>query len=153
MHRSVAGLPAARSRASRRTIPWTVESCMPPPVRRRRLDMIRDSMLSVSNLTKAYGGQTLFEGVSLQFNAESRYGLVGANGSGKSTLLKIIAGDELANDGTISIPKRAKVGVLKQDHFRYENVPIIDVVMMGNQVLWQAMTQKELLLASAEQHF
>ncbi|HEX5006774.1 MAG TPA: ABC-F family ATP-binding cassette domain-containing protein [Hyphomonadaceae bacterium] len=110
-------------------------------------------MLSVSNLTKAYGGQTLFEGVSLQFNAESRYGLVGANGSGKSTLLKIIAGDELANDGTISLPKRAKVGVLKQDHFRYENVPIIDVVMMGNQNLWHAMTQKELLLASAESHF
>jgi ATPase subunit of ABC transporter with duplicated ATPase domains len=115
--------------------------------------MIVGSMLSVSNLTKAYGGQTLFEGVSLQFNAESRYGLVGANGSGKSTLLKIIAGDELANDGTISIPKRAKVGVLKQDHFRYENVPIIDVVMMGNQNLWHAMTQKELLLASAESHF
>ncbi|MEO8502599.1 MAG: ABC-F family ATP-binding cassette domain-containing protein [Acidobacteriota bacterium] len=110
-------------------------------------------MLSVTNLTKAYGGQTLFTNVSLQFNAESRYGLVGANGSGKSTLLKILSGDELANDGTISIPKRAKVGVLKQDHFRYETVPIIDVVMMGNQALWHAMTQKEVLLASAEQHF
>jgi len=115
--------------------------------------MIADSMLSVTNLNKAYGGRTLFTDVSLQFNAESRYGLVGANGSGKSTLLKIIAGDELANDGNISIPKRARVGVLKQDHFRYENEAILDVVIMGNQALWHAMTQKELLLASAESHF
>src|SRR5436190_77668 len=132
---------------------WTPRARPTKPRRRSSPDIFSGSMLSVSNLTKAYGGQTLFEGVSLQFNAESRHGLVGANGSGKSTLLKIIAGDELANDGTISIPKRAKVGVLKQDHFRYENVPIIDVVMMGHQNLWHAMTQKELLLASAESHF
>jgi ATPase subunit of ABC transporter with duplicated ATPase domains len=110
-------------------------------------------MISVSNLAKAYGAQTLFTGVSLQFTPGNRYGLVGANGSGKSTLLRLLSGEEQPSDGTLSIPKRARLGVLRQDHFRYETTPILDVVMMGNQSLWQAMTQKELLLASAERHF
>jgi ATPase subunit of ABC transporter with duplicated ATPase domains len=110
-------------------------------------------MISVSNLAKAFGGQTLFEGVSLQLNAGNRYGLVGANGSGKSTLLKILSGDEPASDGTVSIPKRARLGVLRQDHFRYEATPILDVVLMGNQTLWHAMAEKEALLASSEEHF
>jgi len=110
-------------------------------------------MISVSNLAKAYGAQTLFTGVSLQFTPGNRYGLVGANGSGKSTLLRILSGEEPPSDGMLSIPKRARVGVLRQDHFRYETTPILDVVMMGNHSLWQAMTQKELLLASAERHF
>ncbi len=63
-------------------------------------------MISVSNLGKSFGSQTLFSGASMQFNPESRYGLVGANGSGKSTFLKILAGEESASDGQISIPKR-----------------------------------------------
>jgi ATPase subunit of ABC transporter with duplicated ATPase domains len=110
-------------------------------------------MISVSNLSKSFGGQTLFSGVSLQFNPENRYGLVGANGSGKSTFLRMLTGEEISSEGQISMPKKARLGVLKQDHFRYETTPILDVVMMGNQVLWHAMTQKEVLLASAEQHF
>jgi ATPase subunit of ABC transporter with duplicated ATPase domains len=110
-------------------------------------------MISVSGLGKSFGAQTLFSGASMQFNPESRYGLVGANGSGKSTFLKILGGEEQPSEGTVSIPKRLRVGILRQDHFRYENTPILDVVMMGNQPLWHAMTQKEALLASAEQHF
>jgi ATPase subunit of ABC transporter with duplicated ATPase domains len=110
-------------------------------------------MLSVAGLAKSFGQQTLFTGVSLQLTAGNRYGLVGANGSGKSTLLRILAGEEPPSDGTVAIPKRARVGVLRQDHFRYETTSILDVVMMGNQPLWHAMTQKEALLASAEQHF
>ena len=110
-------------------------------------------MISISNLGKSFGGQTLFSGASIQFNPENRYGLVGANGSGKSTLLKILAGTEPYSEGSISVPKRARLGVLQQDHFRYETTRILDVVLMGNQPLWQAMTQKEILLASAEQHF
>ncbi len=112
-----------------------------------------ETMISVSNLGKSFGAQTLFRGVTLQLNPGSRYGLVGANGSGKSTLLRILAGEEPAAEGAVSIPKRLRVGVLRQDHFRYETSPILDVVMMGNQPLWHAMTQKEVLLASAEQHF
>jgi ATPase subunit of ABC transporter with duplicated ATPase domains len=96
-------------------------------------------MISISNLSKHYGDQTLFEGVSLQFNRGERYGIVGANGSGKSTLLRILTGEGSASDGDIAIPKRARLGVLRQDHFQYEDERILDVVMMGNASLWQAM--------------
>ena len=77
-------------------------------------------MLSVSNLAKHFADQTLFEGVSIQFNPGERYGVVGSNGSGKSTLLEILSGREQPSRGEISIPKRAALGVLEQDHFQYE---------------------------------
>ena len=110
-------------------------------------------MISLSNLSKYYGDRVLFEGASLQFNRGERYGIVGANGCGKSTLLKILTGDESPSDGDLSIPKRAVLGVLKQDHFEYEEVRILDVVMMGNAPLWEAMVEKEKILAEAETYF
>jgi ATPase subunit of ABC transporter with duplicated ATPase domains len=103
-------------------------------------------MIAVSDLGKSFGAQSLFEGVSLQFNPGNRYGLVGANGSGKSTLLRILSGEEAASSGIVSIPKKLRLGVLKQDHFRYEGMPIIDVAMMGNLEVWEAMAEKERLL-------
>jgi len=105
-------------------------------------------MISVSDLGKAFGAQTLFEGVSIQFNPGNRYGLVGANGSGKSTLLRILTGEEAPSSGVVSIPKKLRLGVLSQDHFKYEAVPIVDVAMMGNREVWEAMAEKERLLQS-----
>ncbi|MEM7408797.1 MAG: ATP-binding cassette domain-containing protein [Myxococcota bacterium] len=110
-------------------------------------------MISVSNLAKSYGDRTLFEGVTLQFQRGARYGIVGANGCGKSTLLKILTGEESASDGELSVPKRAVLGVLGQDHFQYEQERILDVVMMGDRALWDAMAEKEQILANAETHF
>jgi ATPase subunit of ABC transporter with duplicated ATPase domains len=110
-------------------------------------------MISVSNLAKAFGQQTLFEGVSFQLNPGNRYGLVGANGSGKTTFLKMLSGHEPPSDGIINLPKRLRLGVLEQDHFRYEKFPIIQVVMMGHRELWKAMAEKEKILAKADQEF
>ena len=110
-------------------------------------------MISLSNLAKYYGDRVLFENVSLQFNRGERYGIVGANGCGKSTLLKMLTGEESVSDGELSIPKRAVLGVLEQDHFQYEHERIVDVVMMGNRTLWAAMAEKEKILAAAEDHF
>ena len=110
-------------------------------------------MISVSNLAKSFGPQTLFSDVSFQLNPGNRYGLVGANGSGKSTFLRMLSGDEPASDGILSLPKRLRLGVLKQDHFRYEEDPILHVVMMGHEELWQAMAEKERLLEKADQDF
>ena len=110
-------------------------------------------MISLSNLAKHYGDQTLFEGVSYQFNPGERYGIVGANGSGKSTLLKILSGQESASSGEVSVPRKARLGVLEQDHFQYESERIIDVVMMGDAELWSAMVEKERILANAETEF
>ncbi|MEL7060373.1 MAG: ATP-binding cassette domain-containing protein [Acidobacteriota bacterium] len=110
-------------------------------------------MISVSNLGKSFGHQTLFAGASFQFNEGNRYGIVGANGSGKSTFLKMLAGEEPPSEGEINLPKRLRLGVLKQDHFRYEDDAILDVVLMGHADLWQAMVEKERILEQAEQSF
>jgi ATPase subunit of ABC transporter with duplicated ATPase domains len=110
-------------------------------------------MIAISNLTKYYGEQTLFSGVSLHLNMGSCYGVVGANGSGKSTFLRLLAGDEIPSDGTISIPKRARVGVLRQDHFAYEEELIVHVAMMGRRELWAAIAEKERLLALPREQF
>jgi ATPase subunit of ABC transporter with duplicated ATPase domains len=110
-------------------------------------------MISVSNLAKSFGAQLLFEGAAFQLNPGHRYGLVGANGSGKSTLMRILAGEEIPSDGTVSIPKRLQLGVLRQDHFAYESEAILDVVLMGNAELWEAMREKETILAGAEESF
>ena len=110
-------------------------------------------MISVSALGKHYGDQTLFEGASLQFNPGQRYGIVGANGCGKSTFLKILSGQEAASEGEVNAPKRISLGVLKQDHFEFEETRILDVVMMGSQKIWDAMAEKEAILAKAETEF
>ena len=110
-------------------------------------------MISFSNIAKSFGQQTLFRDVSFQFNPGNRYGLVGANGSGKSTFLKMMSGLEMPSEGTLNMPKKLRLGVLEQDHFKYETFPILHVVMMGHQELWQAMDEKEKLLAKADQEF
>ena len=110
-------------------------------------------MISVSGLAKHFGPQVLFTDAAFQLNPGERHGLVGANGSGKSTLLKILAGQEIPSEGTVSIPKRLRLGVLRQDHFAFEKARIRDVVLMGNEQLWQALVEKEELLARAEESF
>jgi ATPase subunit of ABC transporter with duplicated ATPase domains len=99
-------------------------------------------MIAIAQLAKSFGGRTLFEGVSIQLNAGSRYGLVGANGSGKTTFLKILAGDEPATDGTIAIPGRARVGVLRQDRFLEDDKIILDLAMMGDLAVWTALEER-----------
>jgi ATPase subunit of ABC transporter with duplicated ATPase domains len=106
-------------------------------------------MLSINDLAKEHGQRTLFREATMNFSAGSRYGVVGANGSGKSTLLRIIAGEEEPSEGMVNIPSRATVGWLEQDHFAYETVPILDVVLMGNAELYAAMREKEEVLAAA----
>ncbi|HCR03672.1 MAG TPA: ABC-F family ATPase [Gemmatimonadetes bacterium] len=110
-------------------------------------------MISVNNLGKAFGDQTLFEGASFQLNAGFRYGLVGANGSGKTTFLQILSGNAEASMGTVSMPKQLRLGVLQQDQFLYGDEPILNVTMMGNTELWEAIVAKEALLAAAHEHF
>jgi ATPase subunit of ABC transporter with duplicated ATPase domains len=110
-------------------------------------------MLAVSNLSKSFGPQTLFTDVSFQLNPGNRYGLVGANGSGKSTFLRILAGEEPVSGGSLSIPKRLKLGVLRQDHFQFEDMPILEVAMMGHHEVWEAMVEKEKVLEKADREF
>ena len=99
-------------------------------------------MIATTSLAKEYGARTLFADVSLQLNARSRYGLVGANGSGKTTLIRILAGDEEASAGTVTLVKRARVGVLRQDRFLDDGAMILDLAMRGDAVVWNALTEQ-----------
>ena len=103
-------------------------------------------MISTSQLAKSFGGRTLFENVSLQLSAPSRYGLVGANGSGKTTLLRVLAGDEPASEGTVAIPGRARVGVLRQDRFLDDGQIILDLAMMGDAAVWRALVERNRII-------
>ena len=105
-------------------------------------------MITVNDVSMNFGPQVLFESVNVTFNAGERYGLTGPNGSGKSTFMKIIGGDLDAMTGYVNKPK--KLGVLRQDHYQFEDERILDVVMMGNQPLWHAMVEKEDLLAKGD---
>ena len=110
-------------------------------------------MISVTGLEKSFGERTLFAGVSFRLNPGERHGLVGANGSGKTTLLNILARDAHASDGSVSVPRRARLGVLRQDRFEYEHERIVDVALMGNEELWDAMAERDALLARSGDHF
>ncbi len=103
-------------------------------------------MISISSLGKWYGDQTLFTDASFQLNRGERYGLIGANGSGKTTLLNILSGELDPSEGSVSIPKNVRLGILRQDQFLYGDEEILGVTMMGNAVLWKAMVEKEKLL-------
>jgi ATPase subunit of ABC transporter with duplicated ATPase domains len=105
-------------------------------------------MFNIINVSKAYGPKKLFEEVNVAFSPGRRYGLTGPNGAGKTTFMKILGGDEEADMGTLSRPKR--LGILRQDQFRYEETRVLDVVLMGNKPLWDAMHEKTTLLAKAE---
>jgi ATPase subunit of ABC transporter with duplicated ATPase domains len=106
-------------------------------------------MISVTELSMNYGDQNLFENVSVVFNEGDRYGLSGPNGSGKSTFMKVLSADLEPITGYVSRPK--KVGVLRQDHYIYDDLRVLDVVIMGNEALWKVMVEKELLLERADE--
>lgn len=98
-----------------------------------------------------FGGKILFKNGTIQLNPGQHYGLVGANGSGKSTLIKILVGDTTPETGDVAVPSSLNIGTLKQDHFLYEDVRIIDTVLMGKRKLWEALEAKHVLLQ--HEHF
>jgi len=106
-------------------------------------------MISVNDVSMNFGPQTLFQEVNVVFHPGERYGLTGPNGAGKSTFMKIVSGELEAMTGHVARPK--KTGILRQDHYGFDSVRILDVVMMGNEPLWRAMSEKEGLLLRADQ--
>lgn len=102
-------------------------------------------MIVVSNVSKGFGGRLLFESVTTSFAPGHRYGLTGPNGAGKSTFMKILLGEIETDTGSISRPDR--VGYIRQDHTTFDAMRVLDVVISGNERLWEAMQEKEVLLA------
>jgi len=107
-------------------------------------------MIATSRLAKAFGGRTLFEDVTLKLNPGSRYGLVGANGSGKTTFMKVVAGDEPATDGLVTLPPSGRVGVLRQDHFLEDGARILDLAMRGDTFVWPLLEERTAIVDRGE---
>ena len=100
-------------------------------------------MITLDKISKKIGTRTLFDGVSTTFKAGNRYGLTGPNGAGKSTLLKMMMGIEEATSGSIVLPK--KIGFLKQNIEEFKQITVLNTVIMGNESLWNAMSQQDRL--------
>ena len=107
-------------------------------------------MLSTNNITMQFGSKPLFENISVKFGGGNRYGLIGANGCGKSTFMKILGGDLDPTAGNISLDPNERIGKLRQDQFAYEEMRVLDVVMMGHTELWAAMHERDSIYANLE---
>ena len=100
-------------------------------------------MLTVSDVSLRFSDRKLFDDVNIKFTKGNTYGLIGANGAGKSTFLKILAGDIEPTTGNISLGPDERLSVLRQNHFDYEENRVIDVVIMGNEHLYNIMKEKD----------
>lgn len=107
-------------------------------------------MLSVSNLSLRYGKRVLFDEVNIKFSPGNCYGVIGANGAGKSTFLKILSGDVDPTTGSVSITPGERMSVLKQNHFEFDEVQVLQTVIMGNKKLWDIMQEKDALYAKPD---
>jgi ATPase subunit of ABC transporter with duplicated ATPase domains len=105
-------------------------------------------MLDLRDIGMEFGQKSLFQNVDLILLPSQRYGVVGANGTGKSTFLKILSGEDESSQGSVNKAKSLSIGILKQDHFRYEEDRLIDVVIKGNAELWDALQEKEKIYAA-----
>jgi ATPase subunit of ABC transporter with duplicated ATPase domains len=104
-------------------------------------------MLSVSNLSVQFGKRILFDEVNTKFLHGNCYGIIGANGSGKSTFLKIISGVQEPTSGQVHLDKGKRMSVLTQDHYEFDEFPVLETVVMGNKDLFTIKKQIDALYA------
>ncbi len=107
-------------------------------------------MISANNITLRIGKKALFEDVNIKFTEGNCYGLIGANGAGKSTFLKILSGQIDSTNGEVVITPGQRLSFLQQDHFKYDEYPVLDTVIMGNQRLYDIMKEKDAIYAKED---
>ncbi|MGE5945594.1 MAG: ABC-F family ATPase [Betaproteobacteria bacterium] len=107
-------------------------------------------MLVAANITMQFGAKPLFENVNVKFGEGYRYGLIGANGAGKSTFMKILCGALEPSAGNVSKDKHERMAYLKQDQFAYEDMRVLDVVLMGHEEMWACMQERDAIYANPE---
>lgn len=107
-------------------------------------------MITVTDVALNFSGSNLFSDVNLKFTEGNCYGIIGANGAGKSTFLKILSGELEPTKGNVSIAPGLRMSVLKQDHFAYDAMTVLDTVIMGNDKLYSIMKEKDALYAKED---
>lgn len=100
-------------------------------------------MIATQNLSLQYGKRVLFDQVNIKFVGGNCYGVIGANGAGKSTFLKILAGDIDPNSGQVNIDPGKRMAVLRQNHFEFDEVTVLNTILMGHTKLWSIMKEKD----------
>ena len=107
-------------------------------------------MITAENISLQYGKRVLFDDVNLNFTPGNCYGIIGANGAGKSTFLKILSGEITPNSGLVKMEPGKRMAVLKQNHFEYDEVPVLSTVMQGHKELWDVMQEKDAIYAKPD---
>ena len=107
-------------------------------------------MISVNNVTLAYGKRVLFDEVNISFTKGNCYGVIGANGAGKSTFLKIISGEIEANKGVVSITPGERMAVLNQNQFAFDEQTVLNTVMMGHKKMWAVMYERDAIYSKED---
>ncbi|MCB1325526.1 MAG: ATP-binding cassette domain-containing protein [Spirochaetales bacterium] len=107
-------------------------------------------MITVQNVALRYGQRVLFDEVNLKFTPGNCYGLIGANGAGKSTFLKILSGENQDYTGEVIIPSDERMAVLRQNHYEYDEYPVLETVVMGHRKLYKIQKERDALYSQAE---
>jgi ATPase subunit of ABC transporter with duplicated ATPase domains len=107
-------------------------------------------MISTERVTLRYGSRPLFEDVNIKFTPGNCYGLIGANGAGKSTFLKILSGEIEPNTGFVHVTPGERIAVLKQNHFEYDEFPVLETVIRGHEKLYAVMKEKDAIYAKSD---
>ena len=107
-------------------------------------------MLTVSNISLQFGKRVLFDEVNIKFTKGNCYGIIGANGAGKSTFLKILSGEQDPTSGKVSLEPDKRLSTLEQDHFKYDNVQVLETVLRGNEKLFSIKTEMDELYAKPD---
>ena len=107
-------------------------------------------MISVNNVSLSFGKRVLFDEVNISFTRGNCYGVIGANGAGKSTFLKVLSGEVEPNKGTVDITTGERMAVLKQNHFEFDELTVLNTVLMGHKKMWDVMHQKDAIYANPD---
>jgi ATPase subunit of ABC transporter with duplicated ATPase domains len=107
-------------------------------------------MISAHEVSLAHGKRVLFKDVDIKFTPGNCYGIIGANGAGKSTFLKILSGEIEPDSGSIHIDPGVRLGVLKQNQFEFDDVPVLQTVIMGHKELYDVIREKDALYAKPD---
>ncbi|WP_341837666.1 ATP-binding cassette domain-containing protein [Chitinophaga pollutisoli] len=107
-------------------------------------------MISVKNVTLSFGKRVLFDEVNINFTKGNCYGVIGANGAGKSTFLKILSGEIEPNKGSVEITPGERMSVLKQNHYEFDEVTVLNAVLMGNKKLWDIAHERDSIYAKED---